>query len=954
MLYPELNQEKPNCRLKILFVFLLLIKCPGCSDSSEDVPDGGTDAPCAHGENEGGQGCYLPCEDEWHNGVEGDCHTNCPSILKEDKNGECSIPLCPDGGTGISATFDSEEVVWKGSVCVHGCPPGMNEVGQGLLMNCFMPCEDGWTPGTDGRCHLDCPEGMESSESPSGCSLTDVGENKTCPSGKYDTSFSGPNPLYVDINDSSATQDGTVESPFHSIMDAVNAGGDSITIYVAPGKYNEQVILDSQKEVNLIGSCADNVILAGEGLGSVNEYSSGVINVLNVDSLTIEGFAITSDLRGIRVDHESRGDTVVISDIRIDDAMYIGIGVYGHYDNVSVVNSTVSSAANFGISVIGSWDRDIVDMQAAVSGNRIIDLNECRDLDLCEEDPYIAGILVSYVSDAVVDGNLVSGFEYADAVQVSYAEDIAVDGNIIENIAGSTAIYLLIPDEADVMISNNRVADCEAGPWAGEPAGEMTGVLVAADPGSRDLSALISIHGNFIEQVQGYGIFSHPMSSPPVFTVNVQDNEVSAVPYALYLEGCLEVKGNRVYEAKASLWSGINSYSVEVTGNEFRDGVAHNYDLPPGTLKDALKGYSYPVFLNALNSGSEVVFSGNRISGMTVEIPADGAAVAITELEKLEIEGNCFEQNNCPSLYFGRIREAAIRGNRFKGNSTESTETTASIADSAILSTSFESGEFENVAIEHNYFEAYMNGYAFASDYTGGTGNYRILNNTFILADMIRLSNSFDGSSGLAFVYRNNDHFNTSLQIGPFVDMEIEENRFTGSAVLITDQESGNTARISHNIMQICRMAMVENEGQITIENNEFNKGYAYDLLVASSPGKAVVKHNIFNDITYGSIEGVGEVGDLIQVVGTPEQGISDVEIYDNRIEKSSRFGLMIHGSNAVVEGNMYSDNGSLCGNDCDFIIQSSPGAESVTGWDTSFAVTPDHDYGVITADGPF
>jgi pectin methylesterase-like acyl-CoA thioesterase len=99
-----------------------------------------------------------------------------------------------------------------------------------------------------------------------GCGLVAVGERKVCPQGKFDEASPGPNPLYVDGADGTPDPDGSQAKPFHTITDAVEAGGQIMTIYVAAGDYHEQVALEGQSEVHLIGLCAEKTRIVGEGL----------------------------------------------------------------------------------------------------------------------------------------------------------------------------------------------------------------------------------------------------------------------------------------------------------------------------------------------------------------------------------------------------------------------------------------------------------------------------------------------------------------------------------------------------------------------------------------------------------------------------------------------------------------------------------------------------------------
>jgi hypothetical protein len=92
--------------------------------------------------------------------------------------------------------------------------------------------------------------------------------------------------IYVDGESTALLPDGSQEAPFRTIQDGINAGGPQDQVHVAPGVYNELVVM--KDGVDLIGAGADVTIINGSDRGGrVVTFNGTRFNP------RLEGFTIT-------------------------------------------------------------------------------------------------------------------------------------------------------------------------------------------------------------------------------------------------------------------------------------------------------------------------------------------------------------------------------------------------------------------------------------------------------------------------------------------------------------------------------------------------------------------------------------------------------------------------------------------------------------------------------------
>ena len=92
---------------------------------------------------------------------------------------------------------------------------------------------------------------------------------------------------YVDIGNTSGTEDGTETHPFNSITEGVAAVASGKSVVVASGTYNEQLIIN--KEITLQGAGKESCTISGF------RYTGENLITVTADDVTISGFTIDGE-----------------------------------------------------------------------------------------------------------------------------------------------------------------------------------------------------------------------------------------------------------------------------------------------------------------------------------------------------------------------------------------------------------------------------------------------------------------------------------------------------------------------------------------------------------------------------------------------------------------------------------------------------------------------------------
>lgn len=150
--------------------------------------------------------------------------------------------------------------------------------------------------------------------------------------------------IYVDMHNTTGTEDGTLASPYNTVQEGINAATYGDTVSVAAGTYYENISLKSGIIVQ--GAGAD--VTAIEGVST--SQNSRVVGVFDCNNVIIFGFTFTKARRaGVWIQRSSQ---VTIANNIIRDIFYVwntSVGVLlGHSSDVLITNN-VFADNNYGI-----------------------------------------------------------------------------------------------------------------------------------------------------------------------------------------------------------------------------------------------------------------------------------------------------------------------------------------------------------------------------------------------------------------------------------------------------------------------------------------------------------------------------------------------------------------------------------------------------------------------------
>jgi hypothetical protein len=923
---------------------------------AEDVGDlqlqeiGPASAACPHGTVSSGNGCYLPCEDGWHDGADGKCHMDCPALTAVGDDGECTGLACPDGW---SEAPDGMQI------CVRKCPAGFESDPSWGGHGCRLPCSDGMTRGDDGWCHLDCPAGMQAADTASGCELVQAGGSMECPGGKWHVDPTADNPLYVEAGADEETADGTEDAPFPTIMAAVafaqEQANQDLSLFVAEGDYHENVFIEGFKSVTLLGVCPQLTRVIGEGLGDFESMGLGAISVLEAMSVDISGLGIVSDKKGIFVYRDKdAGSLMSVHNVHIEESGSSGMMVIGRFEEFQIVDNTVSHATSYGIGVAN--DEGIGGLFPAtvnIVGNVITQMDHCQ-AEFCADIEYSVGMIVLYATDVTIEGNYLGNIDQVQGMYAAFADNIVVRGNLFENLAGSDA---LVVDGTDVVIEDNRIAGCVAGEFNGQPPNSFRGIVGNTSMTGKPMA--MTLRRNLLEDIQGFAMLVVTAQYPnQEASVLAKDNEVVDSAAGIYYSsgGYMKLEGNRFAGTRVGAFQ-ARSVETSAEGNVFRDGVNHDFELPAGDDKAVIAGNDISVSLIMIEGQEPVRFSGNHavnVANLTEGL--GGATVAVGQTTLAEVADNLFEECWASTiLMVSGYNGATISDNVFIG--VDSNDAGLEGNRDALLVGSENLDGPTTLTVEGNYLVNFMTSgksspvsLVFEHDEVEVRFAENVMRN-IRLAYIIPAGNTVIDSIDLS----GNSFHGTLLYLSACRKLIMEDNYLWASIVLFSKQPLEGTAAVRGNLFNDARVEVRIPPGKVMVEGNEFSDSYQVGLLVVSAwhagdpetyPPDVHISHNIFNGVREGPWKwgSVGTIADALQITGTSEFPSSGVTVSSNRFHDCERFGAIISSSGAMMEGNMFAKQ-------CPLVIQNEVGATPVTGSDVDFAERPESPFGVVTID---
>lgn len=275
------------------------------------------------------------------------------------------------------------------------------------------------------------------------------------------------NTIYVNSrNWADSNQDGSLEHPYHELIDGYRAASDGDTVYVFTGMYFGPIKIgksieivgeDREKtEVHCTGS-GDSTFVIKKGISGVKISGLKIMNSAHdgVDIYgsfnTICGNIITNNFDGIELKGESSNN--IIKENIITKNEWIGLTSWGSTNHISdntIVNNPHTGIYMWGSKsdivcnnlIEGNWDGISAQSieSATISGNNIVDNSG-------------SGIRFEYSSSNIIFGNEISG-NAGDGIYVyqrSSTSNIIKNNNVSKN--NGYGIHL---DSSDNQIYHNN------------------------------------------------------------------------------------------------------------------------------------------------------------------------------------------------------------------------------------------------------------------------------------------------------------------------------------------------------------------------------------------------------------------------------------------------------------------------------------------------------------------
>lgn len=148
--------------------------------------------------------------------------------------------------------------------------------------------------------------------------------------------------VYVDDDNTSGIEDGSITNPFNTIQEGIDFAGPGDTLSIASGTYHENINIS--KRIDLYGENPEETIIDAEG------NSSAAVTCSNVNGIIIEGLKITnSGVSGIRCE----GNSIV----KLRRNIISGNGQHGIYadatSSVNIINNVIYGNSSSGIELQG-------------------------------------------------------------------------------------------------------------------------------------------------------------------------------------------------------------------------------------------------------------------------------------------------------------------------------------------------------------------------------------------------------------------------------------------------------------------------------------------------------------------------------------------------------------------------------------------------------------------------
>jgi parallel beta-helix repeat protein len=255
--------------------------------------------------------------------------------------------------------------------------------------------------------------------------------------------------IYVNDDNTSGIEDGSLEYPYNTIQEGVNAASNGDTVYVFCGTYNEHVTID--KSITLQGESRDDTVIDSGGIWDVVTVSADLVNV---SGFTIQNGDDSYDgivMVGVEYCH--------ISDVR---AAYNIMGIYIEDSHFNVIeNCEVSNNTWTGIRTLYS-DRNVFKNNTCVSNDDKGMLLSYSNYNLIENNMFTynykdVGLALAYSSSNIIKDNNASYNGVSgpgDGITLTWYSN----NNVIQNntcLNNYWGIHMGVYCDGNLIISNN-------------------------------------------------------------------------------------------------------------------------------------------------------------------------------------------------------------------------------------------------------------------------------------------------------------------------------------------------------------------------------------------------------------------------------------------------------------------------------------------------------------------
>ena len=339
----------------------------------------------------------------------------------------------------------------------------------------------------------------------------------------------------------------TVPGDFLSIQEAINSVGEGSVIYIEPGVYYENLIVN--KSVSLIGTRYSEVVIDGNMSDNVIEvYAENVV----INNLTIRNTGDVSHSIGVYIGSSSvtiarcifdnlhrgiytpGGTNITVYRNRFDKFTF-GILFTGNSHNNNITGNIFQGPSYMAVRLLGNYD-DIV--RDNMFYNSALDIPSSYNL-IVENNTVNDEPLLYYEN---MDGGYISG--RVGEVIINYCTDITVDNVTVEN--SYYGVYISHSDNISVVESSFKH--------------DFSGIYI-------DRSSNITIESNYIDSNNGLGIFIYK-----TYNSSILDNMIVKGGTGIFLSRSSDnlVMNNTVYDNKYGI-SIFESMNNLIYHNDFID-----------------------------------------------------------------------------------------------------------------------------------------------------------------------------------------------------------------------------------------------------------------------------------------------------------------------------------------------------------------------------------------------